>query len=327
MKILIYISWPVRAWSIPDEQVAALRARFPRIEFVQVRTLEDAKDAIVDVDACFTPRLTAEMVAHAPKLRWVHSSAAAVEGLLPLDILAERGIAVSNSRGIQAVTIAEHVMGTLLVHTRKLSRTMEAQRERRWIQNDLCDDWPSKLHGRSMTIVGLGTIGMELAKRAHAFGMTVTGVRRHTDRPRPRTVKRVVGPDQLNDALAGCDILVISAPAVAATNRMIGEAELALLNPGAIVVNVARAKIVDQDALRTALESGRLGGAVLDVFEREPLDAESPEWTLPNTVITPHCSGVRDTHWRDVIELYSANVKRFQNGRPLLNLVDPVAGY
>jgi len=327
MKILIYISWPVRAWSIPDEQVAALRARFPRVEFVRARTLDEAADAIVDVDACFAPRITAEMVVSAPKLRWVHSSAAAVEELLPLPLLAERGIAVSNSRGIQAVAIAEHVMGTLLVLTRRLDRTMDAQRERRWIQNDLCDVWPSLLSGRNMTIVGLGTIGTELAKRAHAFGMTVTGVRRHTDRPRPRGVKRVVGPDQLNEALSGCDILVLSAPAVAATNRMIGAAELALLNPGAIVVNVARAKIVDQDALRAALESGQLGGAVLDVFEREPLDAQSAEWSLPNTVITPHSSGIRDTHWRDVIELFSTNLKRFQRGQRLLNVVDPTAGY
>lgn len=327
MKILTYISWPVRAWCIPDEQMAALRTRFPRVDFVQVRTLDAAAKAIVDVDVCFTPRITAEMAASAPNLRWVHSSAAAVEGLLPLPVLAERGIAVSNSRGIQAVAIAEHVMGALLVQSRKLDRIIEAQRDRRWIQNDLCDDWPSLLHGRTMTIVGLGTIGMELAKRATAFGMTVTGVRRHADRPRPRGVKRVVGPDRLNETLAGCDVLVLSAPAVAATNRMIGAAEIALLNPGAIIVNVARANIVDQDALRAALQSGHLGGAVLDVFEREPLDATSPEWSLPNTLISPHCSGIRDTHWRDVIELFSTNLKRFQAGRPLLNVVDPVAGY
>jgi phosphoglycerate dehydrogenase-like enzyme len=327
MKILIYVSWPVRAWCIPDDQVGVLRARFPRVEFVHARTLADAAEAIVDVDACFTPAITEAMAASAPHLRWVHSSAAAVEGLLPLAVLAERGVAVSNSRGIQAVTIAEHVMGTLLVLSRKLDRTMAAQRERRWIQNDLCDDWPSSLSGRNMTIVGLGTIGTELAKRAHAFGMTVTGVRRRPDQPRPRAVRRVVGPERLHETLRGCDILVLAAPAVAATKRMIGAAEIAMLNPGAIIVNVARAKIVDQDALRAALESGQLGGAVLDVFEHEPLEPGSAEWSLPNTLITPHSSGIRDTHWRDVIELFAANLKRFQRGQPLLNVVDPAAGY
>jgi phosphoglycerate dehydrogenase-like enzyme len=327
MKTLIYVSWPVRAWCIPDIQVSALRERFPRIEFVHARTLDEAKQAMGDVDVCFTPALTPEMVAAAPRLRWVHSSAAAVEELLPLPELAARDVIVTNSRGVQAITIAEHVMGGLLVLSRKLDKTLAAQREKRWIQNDLCDDWPSLLHGRRMTIVGLGTIGMEIAKRAHAFGMTVTGVRRHTDRPRPRVVSRIVGPNQLDDALTGCDILVLSTPGVSATQGMIGAEQLAKLNPGAIVVNVARAKVVDQDALRTALESGRLGGAVLDVFEREPLEPASPAWSLPNTVITPHCSGIRATHWDDVIELFAKNLRRYQRGKPLLNVVDPAAGY
>lgn len=327
MKILIYVSWPVKAWSIPDAKVAVLRERFPDIEFVHARTLDEAMEAIADVDAAFTPFLTPDMVASAPRLKWVHSSAAAVEGLLPLAELAASGAAVSNSRGIQAVAMAEHVMGALLVLSRKLNRTMEAQRERRWIQNDLCDDWPYLLHGRAMTIVGLGTIGMEIAKRAHAFGIVVTGVRRRPDQPRPRSVKRVVGPERLDETLAGCDILVLSAPGVAATNRMIGARELAMLNRGALIVNVARAKIVDQEAMRDALEIGQLGGAVLDVFEREPLDATSAEWTWPNTVITPHSAGIRQSHWDDVIDLFVDNVRRYRRGKPLLNAVDPAAGY
>src|ERR1051325_7904354 len=207
MKTLIFISWPVKAWSIPDAKVELLKTRFPRVEFVHVRTLEEAKHAVSDIDTAFTPFMTPDMVAAAQRLTWVHSPAAAVEGLLPIADLDARQITVSNSRGVQAVPIAEHVMRGLLVLSHKLDRTLAAQRDRRWIQNDLPDDWPWLLDGRRMTIVGLGTIGMEVAKRAHAFGMKVTGVRRNTKRPRPRFIDRRLGPKQLIDALTAFYVL------------------------------------------------------------------------------------------------------------------------
>src|SRR5207247_5408438 len=179
---------------------------------------------------------------------------------------------VANSRGIQAITMAEHVMGGLLVLSRRFNLMLDAQRERRWIQEDLTRDaWPWSLHGRNMTILGLGTIGQEVARRAHAFGMRVTGVRRRLDQPAPPFVERIAGPDQLDDALRGSDVLVVAVPSVPGTDRMIRAEQIALLRPGAIIVNVARGKIVEESALLAALESGQLGGAVLDVFEREPL--------------------------------------------------------
>ena len=328
-RILIHIHWPVKAWCIPDAHVDALRSRFPDVEFVHARTLEDAAGIIPGVDAAFTPFLTPPMVASAGRLRWVHSSAAAVEGLLPLADLAARDVAVTNSRGVQAVAIAEQVMGGLLVVSRKIDRTLTAQRERRWIQNDLSagEDWPWVLHGRRMTIVGLGTIGLEVAKRAHAFGMKITGIRRRTDQLRPDFVNRVVTPDHLDDAIRDADVLVLAAPGVAATRRMIAEPQLDLLAPGAVVVNVARSQIVDEPALRQRLESGRLGGAVLDVFDQEPLPPESPLWGLPNVVMTPHSSGFRADHWDDVVDLFAENLRRYKGGEPLLNVVDVSAGY
>jgi phosphoglycerate dehydrogenase-like enzyme len=327
MNVLIYISWPVQAWCIPDTQVTALRRAFPEIAFTHTRDQTETLRAIPDADVCFTPFLTPEMVKAATHLRWVHSSAAAVEGLLPLALLAERDVAITNSRGVQAIPMAEHVMGGLLVLARKYDLTLAAQREHRWIQNELSRDWPWMLHGRTMTIVGLGTIGLEIARRAHAFGMRVTGVRRRVNEPRPEFVDRVVGPDRLADALAGCDVLVLSAPGIAATQRMIGAEQLAMLNPGAVLVNVARGQVVDDAALQRALESGQLGGAVLDVFDREPLESSSPYWTMPNVVITPHSSGFRESHWDDVVALFSDNLRRFQRGEPLRNIVDAAAGY
>ena len=327
MRVLIHISWPVKAWCIPDTHVARLREQFPDIAFIQPPTLDAVAPVIGDVDVAFTPFLTKELVAAATRLEWVHSSAAAVEGLLPLADLEARGIAVTNSRGVQAIPIAEHVIGGLLVLARKFDRTIEAQRERRWIQNDLIHDWPWLLHGKRMTIVGLGTIGVEVAKRAHAFGMNVTGVRRRMTEHRHSYLDRVVSSDHLPEALENCDILVLSAPGVAATQGMIGAEQLAMLKRGAILVNVARAQIVDDAAMRAALDSGHLGGAVLDVFEREPLEPDHPLWSTPNVILTPHSSGFRANHWDEVTELFAENLRRFIAREPLKNVVDHAAGY
>jgi phosphoglycerate dehydrogenase-like enzyme len=178
-----------------------------------------------------------------------------------------------------------------------------------------------------MTILGLGTTGIEVARRAHAFGMRVTGIRRRLDEPKPEFVDRVLGPEALAEGLRGCDVLVVAAPALAETDRMIGADRIALLNRGAIIANVARGRIVDESAMVTALQSGHLGGAILDVFDREPLEPASPLWTAPNVVITPHSSGFRADHWDAVVDLFSENLRRFQTNQPLLNLVDAGRGY
>ncbi len=327
MRILLYVQLPVHAWCLPDSQALRIARRFPQFEFVHAKSPDEAQQAIHDVDVSLSSRLTAEMVESASRLRWVHSSASAVEGLLPLAKLAERGITVTNSRGVQAIPIAEHVMGGLLMRARRFDRTMVAQQRREWVQNELTDDWPVMLNGQRLTIVGLGTIGLAIAQRARAFGMHVTGVRRRTNLPAPACVDQLFGPDALDEALSGRDVVVIAAPGVASTQRMIGAPQLALLNRGALLVNVARAGIVDQLAMRAALESGQLGGAILDVFEQEPLDPRDPLWATPNVIITPHSAGFRSTHWDDVATLFGDNLERYLQGQPLENLVDLAAGY
>ncbi|HYR82464.1 MAG TPA: D-2-hydroxyacid dehydrogenase [Terriglobia bacterium] len=327
MNVLVYTVWPVRFWNVPEAQVRRLRERFPNVKFRHALNEEEALAGIEDADVALASRLTPAMVGRAARLRWVHSTAAAV-GILPLQDLAPRKILVTNSRGIQAAAMAEYVLGGLLVLSRRFNLTLAAQRERRWIQNELTDSsWPWSLRGQRMTIVGLGTIGQEVARRANAFGMKVTGIRRRPTEPPPPFVDRVAGPDQLHDALRGCDVLVLAAPAIPETDRLIGAGEISLLSRGAILINVARGRIVDETAMIAALQNGQLGGAVLDVFDHEPLDPDSALWTLPDVVITPHSSGVRPDHWREVIDLFSENLNRFQRGELLLNVVDCAAGY
>lgn len=327
MNVLVFTVWPVSFWRVPSSQVSRLREQFPRVTFTHAVSADDALTAIQTADVALASRLSPAMIEQALRLRWVHSTAAAV-GILPLPELAARNIAVTNSRGIQAGAMAEHVMGGLLILSRRFNLMMDAQRERRWIQNELATQTlPWSLKGRKMVILGFGATGQEVARRAHAFGMHVTGIRRRSDLPVPSFVDRVCSPDKLQDVLRGADVLVISAPAIRETERMIGEDHLALLKRGAIIVNVARAKIVEESAMLAALQSGQLGGAVLDVFEHEPLASSSPLWTLPNVLISPHSSGVRPDHWDEVIDLFAENLNRFERGEPLLNTVDCKAGY
>ncbi len=327
MKVLVFTNWPVTFWLVPKGQVEKLRRQFPDVTFTHVEDDSHALREITDADVAVASRLTPQMVHEASRLKWVHSPAAAV-GILPLSDLAARGVLVSNSRGVQAAAMAEHVMGGLLMIVRRLDVAFLAQCERRWIQNELTGgDWPETLEGKSMTILGLGTTGIEVARRAHAFGMRVTGIRRHPEQPKPAFVDRQAGPGSLHEALRGCDVLVITAPALPETDRLIGREQIALLNRGAVVVNVARGRIVDERAVIDALQSGRLGGAVLDVFEHEPLDPSSPLWMLPHVIVTPHSSGVRPGHWDDVIDLFAENLRRMRAGEALLNLIDCRAGY
>ena len=231
-----------------------MREHFPEIQFTHALSDAEAVAAIETADVALASRLSQAMVERAPRLRWVHSTAAAVANLLPLGQFTARGILVTNSRGIQAVPIAEHVMGGLLVLARRFNLMLEAQRERRWIQTELTGDaWPWSLYGKKMVVLGLGTIGQEVARRAHAFGMRVIGVRRRADQAAPPFVDGVVGPDRLNEVLKGADVVVISAPFTPETDRLIRAEQIALLNKGAIIINVARGKIVDESALLEAL--------------------------------------------------------------------------
>jgi phosphoglycerate dehydrogenase-like enzyme len=328
MRLLIHTGWPVKAWRIPDEQVARIRRELPDATILHASSADEATRDIVDVDAGLIPWMTPPILAAATRLRWVHSSASAVADLLPLAELAHRGIAITNSRGVQAIPMAEQVMAGLLALARRLDLAIAAQRDRRWIQEQLGEvDRPWTLHGRSMTIIGLGSIGLAVAERAHAFGMRITGVRRRPELESPSYMERVVGADRLDEALAGAGVIVIAAPSVAETARLIGADRLAMLARGAILVNVGRAQLVDTAAMIAALESGQLGGAVLDVFDKEPLDPASPLWSMPNVIITPHSAGFRADHWDEVVDLFLDNVGRFREGRPLRNVVDPAAGY
>lgn len=178
-----------------------------------------------------------------------------------------------------------------------------------------------------MGIVGLGAIGLEVVKIAAPFGFRIAAIRRRASEPPPDGVENVWPPDRLHELLATSDVVVLAAPHTPETKRLIGRAALDAIKPGALLINVARGKLVDDDAVVDALRDGRLGGAALDVFSSEPLDPSSPYWDLPNVILTPHVSGALRDYWTPLVALFSENLRRFESGRALLNVVDKAAGY
>ena len=327
MNVLVAIYSPFAAWNIPDDHVARLRRTFVHHTFHHARTEAEVLPLMPDIEAAFTSELRPVHFAVASRLRWVHSPAAGVGSMLFPEMVGS-DVVMSNSRGMSADHIAEHVVGVTLALFRKLPMAFRRQAERHWAQDEAIAPPPLRTIGGSRALlIGLGTIGVACAWRLDALGADVWSIRRRTDLPAPRGVRRVGRPADLKEMLSAADIVIITAAQTRETRGMFGEAELAAMKPDAILVNVSRGKLVDEAALARALGRGSIGGAALDVFEHEPLDPASPLWALPNVIITPHMSGFRADHWDAATDLFAENLRRFDAGEPLLNVVDKHAGY
>jgi phosphoglycerate dehydrogenase-like enzyme len=325
VEILVALYSPFEVWCIPESCVAALRRAFPQHTFLRADSDEETLERIGDVDAAFSARLRPEHVAAARRLRWVHSAAAGVGNML-FPALVDSPIEVTNSRGIASGPIAEHVMAVTLALLRDLPLALKRQAEGVWAQNEFQARPPlPTLAGSRMLVIGLGSIGAATARLAAACGAHVVGLRRR-DGPPPEGVAAVHRPDRLHDELPLADVVVVAAPHTPETTHLLGARELASIKDGAILVNVSRGKLIDEAALAGALESGRFRAA-LDVFEHEPLAATSPLWHNPHVLITPHVAGFFAGYWPAAVAVFAENLRRFEAGRPLLNLVDKRAGY
>jgi phosphoglycerate dehydrogenase-like enzyme len=327
VKVLISLQQPVKQWQIPAGSVATLRSRFPHIEFVYATTPDERAKGLADCDVAYTWILNAAEFAQAPRLRWLHTSAVAVETFCLPELFA-RGVVITNTRGVQAVPIAEHVLAVILGLAKQLPFVIDNQRTARWAQNEFMGGrLPRLLRGATLGLIGVGTIGSEIAVRAHGFGMRVVATRRRAQQGSVPGIDEVFSTDRLPEMLAQCQVLVIAAPLTPETNALIGATQIAQLPEGAIIVNVGRAKILDTDALVSALHSGHLGGAALDVFPQEPLPAAHPLWTCPSVILTPHTSGFRHGHWEEVVDLFAENIRRWEKGEALRFRVEPELGY
>jgi len=335
MKILVGVISDFAAWVMPRPFVDRLRRDFPQHEFVEAWDVETVRRLLPDVDIAFTPFVDRDVFPKAGRLRWVQSPAVGVGSLLYPEMVASP-VVLTTARGIRARPIAEHVIGVTIALARQLHVAIRHQVRHEWAQDAI--EGPGvctvrSLVGRRMGIVGLGSIGLEIAKLAAPLGMHVSGIRRRVDAPPtlggpegPVNIE-LLPPDRLHDLLAKSDVVVLCAPLTPSTRGLIGRAELDRIRRGAYLINVGRGKLIEDEAVIEALKDGRLGGAALDVFVREPLDPASPYWDLPNVIITPHTSGAMDDYWTPLVDLFAENLRRFEAGQPLLNVADKNAGY
>jgi len=325
VTILIAIHSPFEIWTIPPSYVDRLRHRFPTHAFLHARTDDEALTMYPDAEAVFAGQITRQQLAAATRLRWLHSPAAGVGGMLFPEMLASP-VVLSNSRGMSAGTIAEHVLAVTLALFRRLPHAFRCQAAHEWAQDAIGAQGNRLIADARVLIVGLGAIGGAVAQRMALLGARVTGLRRRAAGPAhgPWTVAPA---GHLHDLLPAADVVVVAAPHTRETRGLIGRPELALMSRDAILVNVSRGQLVDELALVEALRARAIGGAALDVFVDEPLAPDSPFWTLPNVLITPHTSGFRPDHWDAATDLFAENLERFDAGLPLVNVVDKEAGY
>ena len=324
-----------RAQDLETIQAAAPGSRLVTIGF------DGHPDGSLDgVEAMLRGRLPAEtfdrILARAPELRWVHSATAGVERVLTPASRA-RGLVITNARGVFSRPIAEYVMMMILAVSRRLPQLLELQAERTWQPLEA-----RELRDVTVGIVGLGSMGRAVGALATAFGCRVMATRRRpeagaeahetegaSDEPYLGSVMldRVLPPERLPELLGESDFIVLAAPLTADTHGLIDAAAIAHLKPGAWLINVARGELIEERALARALREGRLGGAVLDTFVEEPLPPSSALYDLPNVILTPHTSWSSTRVLDRSVGLFADNLRRFAGGNPLINVVDPSAGY
>ncbi len=261
-----------------------------------------------------------DAIQHASGLKWIHSTAAGVDGILYPEVY-EREMVITTSSGIH-LPLIEHVFAFILAFERRLHVAMRQQLQRRWDRSRTVGD---EVSGKVLGILGLGTIGREVAQKAQAFGLHVIGTKW---RPEPIPgVEKVLPPDGLPEVLRESDIVVVALPLTSQTRGLIGEREFRMMKRTALFINIARGPIVQEPALVRALRDGWIAGAGLDVFEQEPLPADHALYDLENVIITPHVSGASPRYMDRAVPLFCQNLGRYLRGEPLLNVVDKQRGY
>jgi phosphoglycerate dehydrogenase-like enzyme len=331
-------------WRIPESALEAIRSSFPA--GWEVAVVQDSVDGRGDGGGVSPAALAAVRGAEVylgygvprelfvaavctenSQLRWAHTATAGIASLLYPEMVGS-DVILTNSAGIHGPAMAETVLAMILHFARGFDVAVRAQARHEWAASRFEEEFGigREIAGATLGIVGLGGVGRAIARSAGALGMRVIALRR-SPAASADGVELLTGDDALRVLLARSDYVVISVPSTSETRGMIGARELAAMRPDAVLVNVARGEVVDEDALVETLRAGRLRGAALDVFRKEPLPEASPLWDLPNVLILPHVSGTTDRFWGRETELIVDNVRRYLAGEPLRNVVDKAIGY
>jgi phosphoglycerate dehydrogenase-like enzyme len=326
-KLIICVWHPFPQWRAHPIMPDTIRARWPEMCVVHLPDYDRLPQELPDTDIFIGALLRPNQFQFAKKLKWIHSTAAGVSQLMYPE-LRDSGVLLTNPSGIFSPPMAEHTMGLMIALARNFPDSVRYQDRAQWGQEQVSSQpYPlSELNGQLLLIVGYGSIGRELARRARAFDMRVWGVTR-SGKGDASHVEKILPIAQLDSALPHADYIVLAAPDTHETQHLIGPAQIAKMKRGARLINVGRGSLLDESALISALETGALRGAALDVTATEPLPSDSPLWKAPNLFITPHTSGVSDRLWQKETDLLMDLLERWFANREMFNVVDFSRGY
>ncbi len=306
---------------LEDRHRTQIEAVDPRVRVRVAADPETGRALAPTAEIALGWNIPVDVVQHAPRLRWIHSTGAGVDRLMHPEVLS-REIVITTSSGIHH-SLVEHVLAMVLALSRRLHIAVRNQVQHRWDRGPRVIG--GEIAGQTMGILGLGHIGTELATKAHALGMRVIGTKRT---PAPIAgVDRVVGPDGLGEVLREADAVVVALPLTPETRGLLGEPELRMMKPTAVLINVGRGPIVQERPLIQALRERWIAGAGLDVFDQEPLPADSPFYELENVIMSPHVSGTSPHYMDRAVAVFCENLVSYLQGNPLRNVVDKGRGY
>ena len=323
LKILV-LSHPVTdALDADGAGGAACRERYPELDWLFLSPMECTKEDVLSADV-ITGHPRPDWLKDASRLRWLHLQSAGVNGYERREIYARPDVIVTRAAGVHAPAMAEHALAMALSLTRRLPELYAFQQEGRWNRTIHAK---KELHGSNVLMLGTGYLASALTPLLKAFGCRITGLRRDVSKPMPENYDRMLPSESLHEALSEADYVFSTLPFTAATRHILDKAAFDAVKPGAILVNMGRGATIDHEALLEALQSGRLGGAGLDVTEPEPLPDGHPLWSAPNVIVTPHCSAWSDATDRRRWETFLRNLDLFLTGKSMPGVIDFDAGY
>ncbi|MCB0106267.1 MAG: D-2-hydroxyacid dehydrogenase [Caldilineaceae bacterium] len=318
MKILVY-------YPFTPEQIAAFRTLAQQQGGHEILFAEDEASAVAHAGEVevILGRFPPAVCAAAPKLRWIQSFSTGMDKFLFPEIIERDDVMISNVAGLYASQGAEHAWALLLALTRGITTSWDNQKQKKWGGGANIE-----LAGSTLGLVGLGGFGMEMAKRAQGYNMTILAVDPvRTEKPEFVAELKPTNRENLHSLLARADVVMMACPLTQETYHLISTEELAAMKPTAYLINVTRGGIVDEPALVAALQNGQIAGAGLDVVEKEPLSPDSSLWDAPNLILTPHRAGASQHRPRMIFEYFLKNLERYLQGEKPIAVVDKRKGY
>ncbi|MBA3028051.1 MAG: D-2-hydroxyacid dehydrogenase [Desulfobacteraceae bacterium] len=315
----------IRDETFKERHLARIREAAPGAEIVIVKSPADWTEAVARQCASsdiFLGVMLDAWIAKLPNLKWAQLASAGADWVLKSPEVIKRDVLLTNASGVHAIPISEHILSMMFAFARNLPGHMRNQMDGKWERLGEIKE----MEGTTLGLVGVGKIGEKTAEKAKALNMKVLGMRRNPERTSPY-VDKMYGPNGLHEMLAQSDWVAVTAAGTAETEGLIGEPEFAVMKKSAVLINIARGSLIREAALVTALQEKRIAGAGLDVFEKEPLPETSPLWQMPNVLITPHVAGGTPYYVDRLMDIFVENLKRYQAGEPLINMVDKKLGY